>query len=1166
MLKEELKHLLAAPFSKEGFTSLMQEVLPGWHPAETPVHLNETERNFIVQATSLGIATGGDLGLDLDVLVVELANADNVHSSRSAQRALLTRLLRQQQREAALAAFYCPDSGVWRLSFVHLTWQHGTDGKVRTEVLAPLRRYSFIVGTGEPVHTATSQLLHLLELQRAPTLEDIEQTFSIDRVTKEFYWGIAELFTKLTGGTRTVHGKSEQFPMVLHMPSVADAKVAKEFGVRLIGRLLFAWFLKKKVGPIKGALVPDSLLSLSAVSKATEFKRSYYHDTIEPLFFETLNTPPGERRREYRVAPWSSVPFLNGGLFEAHREDFYERNEAGQSVYFATLRIPNEWLRELFLLFEEYNFTIDENLSVDVDLAVEPEMLGRIFENLLAEIDPDTQKSARKATGSYYTRRQIVDFMVDEALGPYLTSKTGLSTTTVAALLTHDAPMPHLSAGDRSHILNALESMRAIDPACGSGAFPMGILQKALLVLSKVDPGAEQWYKLQLDAIPDIGMRTSFERRMHGEEKEYIHKLGLVCNCIYGVDIQPIAVEMSRLRFLLALMVDEVVDDEAENRGVQALPNLDFKFVCADSLNRAPGYQRGSLFENTTDAYFPDLASSVRTYFYESRPSQKKALRAKIEALISSRADAEKKNADRLLKYARTEEQSERLQAKQKNAATQHLQDSVSWDSYRNLFTGQPVSFLEVPYFFPDVNGQFDIVIGNPPYGLQVSDDVRNLYFDRDEEGSQSKDSYGVFVARALELLRPGGQLCFILSNTWRTIISHLPLRRRLLKQTSLRLLVDMPSWIFDAMVNTCILVLANAPPSVDHIVTTGSLEAIARGDWRSLERGLQLVCVNAGDPSATDSVVAQHRYEQKLVWNSDRLPFFIASPVLFSVATRSDLVPLASFGPGAVHGISTGDNSRYIRSEPGARGGYPPIEDWMKAPQTKLSHLTQKERTTGFHLDWLQLRGCFVPFDKGGESDADTGWLPNYFVPSPYYINWAEGAIVDMKSNIGSSWKNERYFFRPGLTFSISGEYAPTFRLNSASVFEAKGSCIFVDTMDVDVLLGILCSTFIRYFLKCFIKHTVDTSGDDINALRLPSIDQESHDRLAHLVQQIVRQQKLNPRYPYWLHEQREIDALVYHLYGLTEADIKEVTSWYCRRYPKLAQAQGLLVDRKGC
>jgi len=268
MLKLELEHLLAAPFSQEGFTSLMREILPRWLPTRVPVKLNGAERTFIVQATSLGDASQGSAGLDLEVLIVELASGHNVHSSRSAQRAFLTRLLRQQQREAALAAFWCPDSDSWRLSFVRLTWQRGADGKVKADVTAPLRRYSYVIGRGEPVHTATSQLLQLIQLNHAPNLEEIEQAFSIDRVTKEFYQRIAILFSKLTGGQRRVGGKLVTFSRELRLPSVSDPEKLQRFAVRLIGRLLFAWFLTKKHSEKASPLMPPELLGVQAIRDA----------------------------------------------------------------------------------------------------------------------------------------------------------------------------------------------------------------------------------------------------------------------------------------------------------------------------------------------------------------------------------------------------------------------------------------------------------------------------------------------------------------------------------------------------------------------------------------------------------------------------------------------------------------------------------------------------------------------------------------------------------------------------------------------------------------------------------------------------------------------------------------------------------------------------------
>ena len=191
-----------------------------------------------------------------------------------------------------------------------------------------------------------------------------------------------------------------------------------------------------------------------------------------------------------------------------------------------------------------------------------------------------------------------------------------------------------------------------------------------------------------------------------------------------------------------------------------------------------------------------------------------------------------------------------------------------------------------------------------------------------------------------------------------------------------------------------------------------------------------------------------------------------------------------------APHGISTGDNKKYVRTEAGVRGTLPIIEDWMKMPQGEIQALTEAEKTAHVDVDWTSLSGCFVPFEKGGEADAEGGWLPNYYVPTQYYINWAKGAILDMRKNPGSAWKNQQFFFQPGLTFSISGIYAPTFRLNSAgdilkqkapafSVMPCRRNCCWLCYVPKWQSIS---------YGKNYIKHSVDTSGDDVEQFRFPS------------------------------------------------------------------------------
>ncbi|MBU4227167.1 hypothetical protein KJ987_02845 [bacterium] len=313
------------------------------------------------------------------------------------------RLLAHYGIKRALILFISENSFNYRLSLVtiDLKWEEGK--RVKREYSNP-HRYSFFLGPETKTHTPET---YLIKKGRVKDFDDLKERFSLEIVNKDFYTRIAILFTKLAGGERTIGRTQFNEKGSLYLPSTTDDKIKKEFSVRLIGRLVFCWFLKKKRSGKGSPLLPEELLS----SKAVIQKSDFYHNILEPLFFEILNTPIKERKKEYQLPPWAQIPFLNGGLFANEYNDYYEIDQLGISKYINTLKVPDSWLKELFEIFEIYNFTIDENTSVDVELSIEPEMLGRIFENLLAEINPETGNTARKATGSYYTPRPIVEYM-----------------------------------------------------------------------------------------------------------------------------------------------------------------------------------------------------------------------------------------------------------------------------------------------------------------------------------------------------------------------------------------------------------------------------------------------------------------------------------------------------------------------------------------------------------------------------------------------------------------------------------------------------------------------------------------------------------------------------------------------------------------------------------
>ncbi len=376
---------------------------------------NDAEREALNDFTYLGTYEDAEKKC-LDVLTVELKSSSKVERARSLQRNLIGKYLKTNLKDSALVAFYSKDNPDWRLSFVKMDYRLDKRG-VKVEIGTPPKRYSFLVGKTEPSHTAQKQLLPLLDDKKIPTIEEIEKSFSIEKVTKEFYTQIAEKFTELVGGERKSGSKKMVEKGCLRLPSTDDDTVKKEFAVRLIGRLLFCWFLKKKKSEKGEPLLTSVLISSDAVRQ----EQNYYHRFLEPLFFQVLNTPQGSRNDCFKKDFWNKIPFLNGGLFEPHQHDFYMPTEPfGHSRHINTLKIPDEWFLDLFKIFELYNFTIDESTTIDVDISVDPEMLGRIFENLLAEINPETGETARKSTGSYYTPRPIVEYMVDESLKQYL--------------------------------------------------------------------------------------------------------------------------------------------------------------------------------------------------------------------------------------------------------------------------------------------------------------------------------------------------------------------------------------------------------------------------------------------------------------------------------------------------------------------------------------------------------------------------------------------------------------------------------------------------------------------------------------------------------------------------------------------------------------------------
>ena len=448
--------------------------------------------------------------------------------------------------------------------------------------------------------------------------------------------------------------------------------------IRMVTRLLFVWFLKEK------SLVPSDIFEekgARAYLKNFDLETSdYYQAILQNLFFATLNTPIPERAfrepndrdgtnastteqssrptynkdhrnsNKYRYVDLlqnedtfleylRQVPFVNGGLFDS-LDTFKGQKAGGKRVDCFTdwkphrqkLHVPAKLFfqkeKGLYKIFSRYKFTVEENTPVEQEVALDPELLGQAFENLLGVYNPETEELARKETGSFYTRRHVVDYMVDEALIAYFLQKVPpgdgdtkfLEERLRGDLLAYD----QLGEKDNSNdhmiydseiepMIQAIDDLKILDPAVGSGAFPMGILNKLVLILKKLDPENERWKQQQIEQaskIPDPPSRKGsldVIDEVFSETNQYNNygrKLYLIQNSIYGVDIQPIAVTIAKLRFFISLVIEQKSNEiPSKNYGIRPLPNLETKFVAANTLiglNRLQESDLQSLLLNDT--------------------------------------------------------------------------------------------------------------------------------------------------------------------------------------------------------------------------------------------------------------------------------------------------------------------------------------------------------------------------------------------------------------------------------------------------------------------------------------------------------------------------------------------------------------------------------------
>jgi adenine-specific DNA-methyltransferase len=600
---------------------------------------------------------------------------------------------------------------------------------------------------------------------------------------------------------------------------------------------------------------------LKGFDPESETSSTYYQAILQNLFFATLNQRMGKdaKGQPYRrfvldegflknksnhdlnnyyryeklfregteaaLSLFANIPFLNGGLFESldkrdeDREktfylDGFSRNakkrphvpdrlffDSGETADLSTAygdtKRKAERVTGLITILNRYKFTIVENTPIDQEIALDPELLGKVFENLLASYNEETKTTARKQTGSFYTPRPIVEYMVDESLKVHLTgalAQAGMSESDAQAgleiLFAYTEREHPFHDREVASLLDAIHNCKILDPACGSGAFPMGMLQKLVYIIHKLDPDNARWKQLQIDAaakIPDPFSRetaiAAIERDFADNEDDYGRKLYLIENCLYGVDIQPIAIQISKLRFFISLVCDQRTNrSKKENHGIRPLPNLETKFVAADTLIALPEMDHTLLVDPRVRKLESEIETLYHSHFAIQRRDQKLALQRKIKDL--------RKEIGKLL--------AESLMAPQK---AQHVADWNPFDPQSSA------DFFDPHWMFGrSLADGFDIVTGNPPYGATIGGALRTYVSRAYSHQDYQLDTYLLFIERGMTLLKNNGIQCLIVPNTWLASLMFKSIRRFVLGDTRLISLVDIKTKVFAAVVDNNIV------------------------------------------------------------------------------------------------------------------------------------------------------------------------------------------------------------------------------------------------------------------------------------------------------------------------------------------------------------------------
>lgn len=976
-----------------------------------------------------------------------------------------------------------------------------------------------------------------MRFEREYLHQSLWNSFELKVVNQQFYDMISSAFTDLK--------------QHLESKKVFSSDSAKQFSNRLIGRILFVWFLRKK------DFISDEKISYFKTSDLDD--EVYYKTRLERLFFETLNKPI-----ELRDALHDDLktPYLNGGLF------YRQENDTPKEEF----SFPKGFFANLYKNLDEYNFTTDESTPDFEQVAIDPEMLGRVFENLLASMTTETGEQARKAKGAFYTPREIVQYMCRESVRQFLYSsldKTEYRADIDRLIDTPDYEWANNESnkvrdiskkgGFGDKVIDILKDMKSIDPACGSGAFPIGMLQTLLR------------------------MYTRLNRTIN----EYEIKLRILENNIFGVDIEPMAVEISRLRAFLALVVDQEYSENNKNGGIDTLPNLEFKFVCANSLlklDKDSGLYDGLPTKGKKkQTNLQDELIAIKKKYFKANWKDKKKLEEELDQKLSSAGLFESKKYEQLRSY--------------------HPIRQIS-----------PATFYD-PMLMHDVTTGFDVVIGNPPYVSTKGVDLKSKK-DLDANFGFADDLYSHFYFKGLELCKDQGVLSYITSKTFWTIQTKKNVRELLLKNNFVDI-YDTANPFESVMVDTCVVLVQKNSNQLEKInFLIGNEIVLSNGkkevdylnpikqqvDKIIYEKAVNKVIFN---PSP-ENLTIYHKYNDAvsdlmkkwwlMISTSKNITKNGSQLIEYRDGLKAGDITLLGLITDGGQGLATGSNGKYV-------GVLSTTKEAMKTKEARVNKffefITDKKITeygsskesvrvflnkkseqeirelfdslkekygrdifgTGFLyriVDPSEIKDVnlmsdkdkkgglsgnqtFVPYDKG---DKDGN---RWYLRTPYYIDWSMENIDWLKQDTKARFQGYQFYFRAGFCWinvlNPNARLIKT-RLKEKSVNDVGSMSLysFSDKISDKFCVCLLNSNLLFDYYRTFINFTVNVQINDLRQLPviIPSKEQlaDFEDLFDHAyaikvsqfdgkITNAIADQKLQEI-------QKELDEKVLRLYGL--------------------------------